>query len=255
MEHKLKCAVVRDLLPNYIEKLTSEETNQEIEAHLSDCKPCTKVYEEMKAEVPTESDSIMEDAKDLSKFLRKTKAVSALKFGLMLMFALGIVVNVIVDLAVNHRITWSMIVIVSIVYAMGIISILIWGGKNRGVKTLAFATAFLIPLIYVISLYCDMYGYDATLLMRMSRRICLIWIMTVWVGVFVYKVLKQNLWIAVGVMMLLAVFGNLMTNAIANQVSLEEQIQSLDTIINSVAYVATATALFVVGHIRKGKRI
>ena len=109
MEQKLKCAVVRDLLPNYIEKLTSDETNLDIEEHLSGCEPCTKVYEEMKAEVP--SDGVLTEAKNLSKFLRKTKVVSALKTCLMVMLILGIVVNVIVDLAVNQRITWSIFVI------------------------------------------------------------------------------------------------------------------------------------------------
>lgn len=246
MEQKLKCAVVRDLLPNYIEKLTSEETNQDIEEHLSSCEPCTKVYDEMKEEVP--KDGVMEEAKDLSRFLRKTKVVSALKFSLMTMFILGIVVTVIVDLAVNHRITWSLIVIVSIVYAMGTTSLLIWGGKNRAIKALAFATVLVIPLIYVISSF-------SPVAMMMSRRICVIWIAVIWIGVFVYKVLKQNLWIAIGVMMLLAVFGNLMTNAIANQVSVAEQMRTLDTLINSVAYTASAIILFVVGYIRRGKKL
>ena len=134
MEQKLKCAVVRDLLPNYIEKLTCEETNQEIEEHLNHCEPCTKVYEEMKTDVPT--DNLMTEAKDLSKFLRKTKAVSALKSGLMVMLILGIIINVIIDLAVNGRITWSIIVIASVILTMCTAALLIWGGKNKGIKAM-----------------------------------------------------------------------------------------------------------------------
>ena len=34
----MKCEVVRDLLPLYIDKLTSEESNKEIEKHLKNCK-------------------------------------------------------------------------------------------------------------------------------------------------------------------------------------------------------------------------
>ena len=35
MENKTICKVVQDLLPSYIEKLTSKETNEYIEKHLN----------------------------------------------------------------------------------------------------------------------------------------------------------------------------------------------------------------------------
>ena len=40
MKNDLSCAVVRDLLPSYVEGLTSEETNTAVEAHLSACPDC-----------------------------------------------------------------------------------------------------------------------------------------------------------------------------------------------------------------------
>lgn len=40
MKHELPCAAARDLLPNYLEGLTSEETNQLLEAHLAACPDC-----------------------------------------------------------------------------------------------------------------------------------------------------------------------------------------------------------------------
>ena len=45
------CKVVLDLLPNYIEKLTSEETNKFIEEHLQECPECKAMLESMKAEI------------------------------------------------------------------------------------------------------------------------------------------------------------------------------------------------------------
>ena len=42
------CKIVQDLLPNYIENLTSEETNTFIEEHLTECEDCKKIYETMK---------------------------------------------------------------------------------------------------------------------------------------------------------------------------------------------------------------
>lgn len=43
------CKIVQDLLPNYIEGLTDQETNQYVEEHLKECEECRKVCESLKA--------------------------------------------------------------------------------------------------------------------------------------------------------------------------------------------------------------
>ena len=40
MKNDLTCAVVQDLLPSYVEGLTSDETNTAVERHLSACPDC-----------------------------------------------------------------------------------------------------------------------------------------------------------------------------------------------------------------------
>lgn len=45
-----ECKLIQDLLPNYIEKLTSSESNKIIEEHLEECKECKKIYEKMKVD-------------------------------------------------------------------------------------------------------------------------------------------------------------------------------------------------------------
>ena len=47
---KLPCEIVQDLLPLYIDKLTSDVTNGEVEAHVLNCPACQSVYETMKKE-------------------------------------------------------------------------------------------------------------------------------------------------------------------------------------------------------------
>lgn len=53
MKSKMKCEVIRDLFPSYIDGLTSEESNRLIEEHLQDCKECREYLDEMKKEVET----------------------------------------------------------------------------------------------------------------------------------------------------------------------------------------------------------
>ncbi|MGG3560650.1 zf-HC2 domain-containing protein [Neobacillus rhizosphaerae] len=45
------CYIVRDLLPSYIDKLCSHESNQFIEEHISSCSECKNVLDTMKEEV------------------------------------------------------------------------------------------------------------------------------------------------------------------------------------------------------------
>ena len=46
-----ECKLVQDLLPNYIEKLTSEESNKIIEEHLKECPECRKILENMQNDI------------------------------------------------------------------------------------------------------------------------------------------------------------------------------------------------------------
>ena len=47
----MKCNIIKDLLPAYIDGLTSKETNKEIEKHLNECNTCRGIYEQMTADI------------------------------------------------------------------------------------------------------------------------------------------------------------------------------------------------------------
>ena len=46
MKEKTNCKIVQDLLPNYIENLTNEETNRFIEEHLKECPECHAIIKD-----------------------------------------------------------------------------------------------------------------------------------------------------------------------------------------------------------------
>lgn len=52
MENKRTCAIVQDLLPAYIDKLTKPETTAFVDAHLTDCALCRKVCRDMAGDMP-----------------------------------------------------------------------------------------------------------------------------------------------------------------------------------------------------------
>lgn len=47
----MKCNIIKDLFPNYIDGLTSEESNQMIEEHLGECAECRKYLDAMMTEL------------------------------------------------------------------------------------------------------------------------------------------------------------------------------------------------------------
>ena len=66
---KLPCAVVRDLLPLYAEKLTEEETRKMVDEHLEVCAKCRKRL----AEIDTKTDSPVESTKPLNALKREIR--------------------------------------------------------------------------------------------------------------------------------------------------------------------------------------
>ncbi|MFZ7103771.1 MAG: zf-HC2 domain-containing protein [Peptococcaceae bacterium] len=77
MKKELTCSIFQDLLPNYIEKLTSAETNQAIDEHLDICEDCKKVYKQMVADVGSPEKIPAIELKFLQK-VKKTRLLAAL---------------------------------------------------------------------------------------------------------------------------------------------------------------------------------
>ena len=84
MNSDMKCSIVQDLLPNYIEKLTSEETNIALAAHLAVCEECKLVLDQMSTEV----EDIHRAPKAELKFFKKIKKTRLLAAAISIILAL-----------------------------------------------------------------------------------------------------------------------------------------------------------------------
>lgn len=69
MKNKIPCEIIKDLLPSYIDKLTSEESNIVIKEHLLECESCRDVVKRM----DKEDEVITEEDKKEIDFLKKSK--------------------------------------------------------------------------------------------------------------------------------------------------------------------------------------
>lgn len=85
----MKCCIVRDLLPGYIDGLTSEETNEEIRIHLENCSACNTVYRQMSEEIPIEAQAAEKEI----DFLKKLKERMHRKYALVALSTCAILIG------------------------------------------------------------------------------------------------------------------------------------------------------------------
>ena len=79
MKDKRICNVVQDLLPNYIEGLTNEETNKYIEEHLNNCKECKKILDNMKSELDKPQEKVnLNEINYLKKYKKRLKILKTI---------------------------------------------------------------------------------------------------------------------------------------------------------------------------------
>lgn len=77
------CHLIMDLLPNYIEHMTSEETNEFIESHLDQCEACQEAYLQMSS---TFKETVPYPTIEF-KFLKKIKRTKVIAAGLSVLLA------------------------------------------------------------------------------------------------------------------------------------------------------------------------
>ena len=82
MKEKRDCKIVQDLLPNYIENLTNEETNRFIEEHLKYCPECQKVLENMQKEIKVSTTK--RDDREVKYIKKYNKKLKILKYALLI---------------------------------------------------------------------------------------------------------------------------------------------------------------------------
>lgn len=68
---KNDCKIIQDLLPNYVENLTSKETNEYIDQHIKNCKECKKALEIMQEGIENEHVKSLNQIDYLKKYKKK----------------------------------------------------------------------------------------------------------------------------------------------------------------------------------------
>lgn len=77
MKNDLTCEVVQDMLPSYVDGLTSDVSNQAVEQHMKTCESCRKLYSEMREPMNGEDVSEINDGQKADS--KKSSEIDYLK--------------------------------------------------------------------------------------------------------------------------------------------------------------------------------
>lgn len=83
---KYSCSIIRDLLPSYIDGLTSEETNRIVGEHLKECLNCQTVYNEMKNQGQQVENDDIDYMKKIKKYHKKKILIITLSIVFLVTF-------------------------------------------------------------------------------------------------------------------------------------------------------------------------
>ncbi len=75
MKNKEECNLIMDILPNYVDKLTSKDTNNFVEIHVKECEKCSKFLKNLQKDFEKENEKIKKEVKYAKKYNRKIKSL------------------------------------------------------------------------------------------------------------------------------------------------------------------------------------
>ncbi len=102
--NKKDCKIVQDLLPNYIDKLTSEDTNKFIENHLNECDECKNMIENMQINLNFDEDKKQKKIVNfIKKYDKKLRILKLIVLFIILIILISIVRNAIIITILSNK--------------------------------------------------------------------------------------------------------------------------------------------------------
>lgn len=243
MEQKLTCDTIRDLLPMYVDDMTSEATNELVKEHLSECKECNQILENMKQPVVVET---APEVKDFKKYLKKSRA-SILYWIMGASALIAILTCFIVNLAVDGKLSWFYIVVMGGLTGYLPIYVMVNSENHPFVKGIAVANGctFLLVAVVQVVLYYQM-GIGELWFLSMAVPIIILWSVCIWIAIACNLFFHANTVLAVSIFAFLAVPANFLTNWIVGDV--EKLTDYFNTFVsNGLGNLIVAIILLIIG--------
>ncbi len=169
---------------------------------------------------------------------------------------IGILVPIIVDISINRKLTWSLIVGISILYFFSGLTTFFICKKNKYIKTLGVYSVLLIPYLFGLETIIDYFYLSPSQnrFVEYALPISAIWLVIVWGVILLGVKTKINRLYLISILFLLAIIGSTLTNMIARKISWLETFYEFEIMMQLIEYIGGAIFFFFLGTFRKINR-
>lgn len=161
---------------------------------------------------------------------------------------LAVFICVIVNLAVEQRLSWCYIVIAGCGFGgCLLIPPMLYKGKGFLVS-LRFLTVLILPFLAVIQYVSGMYTSGSEWLWSIGFPASVTWLFIIWVMVVLYKYKKVKLWLTLAIGALISIPGEAITNTVASGYDNLFDVQEVfnDSVIPSAIILLCVAGIFIV---------
>ncbi len=190
----------------------------------------------------------------LKGFFSKTKQMY-LFYGFSGLSFIAIAVCIIVDLALNKGITWSLIPVSACLFADLLLYVLLDSKHNKGFIPLiiiSIGTFCLLSVIQVTNYY--IMGFGSMWLFHYGLPILLLWLSILWIPMLSRKFFKLNIWYCISLFLLLSIIGNYITNVITSNYSWKDVFNMRNFLNNGLVIIIIIIIFTIIGIVRKQKQ-
>ena len=154
MENKLSCNIIKDLLPMYVDEISSKETNDCIKEHLDRCDVCKKEYYKI-----LKVNNYNEKNNDIETFRKFKSKIILIFISFMIISIAAVILSMIcenIKLGLHRMYTLEIILFVVLnisIYFIPMMELLfcwIWKKTSYGSSSYNFVNSFYISLVIVV---------------------------------------------------------------------------------------------------------
>lgn len=166
---------------------------------------------------------------------------------------IGIFVPIIVDISISRKLTWSLIVGISILYFFSGLVTFSLSKKNKCIKSFGVYSILLIPYLFGLETIIDYLYLDPSQnrFFEYALPISIVWLVIVWSVILLGVITKLNKCYLISILFLLAIVGTSITNMIARKIPWIETFYDFEQMIQIIEYIGGAIFFFFLGTFRK----
>lgn len=166
-------------------------------------------------------------------------------YGLSASFLIAIIVCLICDYFLTRNLSWSLIVIVSLVFSMLILFTLLTAKEKLIKKTLITLSVFIIPYLALLS-----FILKQPLVFYLGSCISVITATALWLSYIAFVKLPRRKYLAIGISFLMIIPLNLLINNLTQYFISDASFNQSDNILNSSITVSLAIFCFCIDYIK-----